>query len=37
LAQTAELNPDAIHIVIAQTYTMVAQCKLNIIRLSFIS
>jgi hypothetical protein len=37
LAQQAELNPNTIYIVIEQTYTMVAQCKLNIIRLSFIS
>ena len=35
LVQTAELNPDAIYIVVGQTYTMVANCKMSTIGLNY--
>jgi hypothetical protein len=36
LARTAELNPNVVRIVGIESYTMIAQCKLNIIRLFYV-
>ncbi|KAH9211252.1 hypothetical protein DL95DRAFT_306322 [Leptodontidium sp. 2 PMI_412] len=35
LVQTAELNPNIVYIAAGQTYTMVANCKMNTIRLNY--